>query len=550
MTPSTDDREPTESVPVLLQRRAERAPNGLLIQDVRGPSITNSAFHAEALEVAATLAELGVVAGDCVVTLNDPCIAAHTCWIGLCWLGAMEVPVNPEFRGNSLIYGIGDSRARVLITSNAHLEKVRSVRDRLPHLEHIVTLDAEVPEGFDDVRSLVDLRRSARPRSFAPPTLEDPYAVIYTSGTTGPSKGVVVPWGSLEYAVLARLFPGDRPEDHDDPAFYSPWPMFHSSGRTGLAFAALTGGRFVIRDRLSASAFWDDVRRFGVTHTHLLGIAGFLMVQPKQADDADNPLRRVLMNPVIDEFREFERRFGVKVSTGWGMTEIGFPTAAGDLPDSRTCGRLSPLYDARIVDDEGRDAPEGEVGQLVIRARRPWLLLREYLGKPEATAKAWADGWFRTGDALRRDADGYYYFVDRVADYLRVRGNNVSSVELEAEVRAHPDVAEAAAIGVPAALRPSVTTGAARAASSEDEIKLVVLREPGSTLTPEELVDFLAPRVPGFMLPRFVEFVDEFPRTPTGKIQKKALRETPLTPGTWDRLAAAAESAPADVASR
>jgi crotonobetaine/carnitine-CoA ligase len=526
-------REPTHSVPILLKLRAERDPDGLLFQDVRGPSITNGAFHEAALAVADALSMLGVRRGDCVVTLNDARIEAHTCWIGLCWLGAMEVPVNPEFRGQSLVYGISDCKAKVLITSNIHLDKVRAIRDQLPHIEHVLTLDAAAPDGAGDVRSLVELARGAPRGDYPEPQLTDPYAVIYTSGTTGPSKGVVTPWGSIQYAALDRLYVGDDPDAYDDLAFYSPWPMFHSSGRTGLVLVACRGGRVVMRERLSASAFWDDVRRFGCTHAHLLGIAGFLYVQPERPDDADNPLKRVLMNPVIAEYRDFERRFGVVVSTGWGMTEIGFPTAACDLPSFRSCGTLSPLYEARLVDDEGRDLPDGEVGQLIIRPRRPWLLLREYLGKPEATAKAWKDGWFHTGDALRREPDGHYYFVDRVADYLRVRGNNVSSVELENEVRTHPEVSDVAAVGVPAALRPE--NGAARAATSEDDIKLVVLRAAGSALTEADLLAYLIPRLPRFMTPRYIEFVDDLPRTPTGKIQKNALRSEHLSAATWDR---------------
>jgi crotonobetaine/carnitine-CoA ligase len=349
---------------------------------------------------------------------------------------------------------------------------------------------------------------------------------------------VITPWGSIQYAMVDQLYAGDRPEDYPDPAFYSPWPVFHSSGRTGMVFAAIRRGRFIIRERLSASAFWDDIRRFQCSHAHLMGVASFLFVQPPRPDDADNPLKRVLMNPVLAEYREFERRFGVVVSTGWGMTEIGFPTAASDLPNAQTCGRLSSLYEARLVDDDGREVAEGAIGQMIIRPRRPWLLLKEYLGKPEATAKAWRDGWFSTGDALRRDADGYYYFMDRVADYLRVRGENVSSVELEAEVRAHPDVAEVAAIGVPAAsVRAEEAGSRPRAATSEDEIKLVVLARANSNLTERALYEFLAPRLPRYMVPRFIEFVDAFPRTPTGKIQKKVLRGQPLSPKAWDRVA-------------
>lgn len=531
--------EPTESLPRILQRRAEADPDGLLIQDVRGPVITNANFQKTVLQLASALAELGVKPGDCVVTMADPRIEAHVCWIGICWAGAMEVPVNPEFRGATLTYGISDSRARILITTNAYLEKIRNVRSDLPYVEQILTLDAVVPAGFDDVLALPDLMERALERNFPVPQLSDPYAVIYTSGTTGPSKGVVVPWGSLQYSLMDRLFAGDQTGHYDDPAFYSPWPTFHSSGRTGLVFAAVYNGRFVIRERLSVSAFWDDIRAFNCSHTHLLGIANFLFVQPEQPDDADNPLKRVLMNPVLPEYRAFQDRFGVTISTGWGMTEIGFPTAASDLPNSHTCGTMSSLYDARIVDDEGQDVPEGEVGQLIIRPKRPWLLLKEYLNKPEANAKCWRDGWYQSGDALRRDADGYYYFVDRVADYMRVRGNNVSSVEVENEVRAHPDIADVAAIGVQATLPEDASGG--RAAVSEDEIKLVVLLKVGAQLTERGLIDFLIPRLPRFMTPRFIEFVAELPRTPTGKIQKKLLRTDPMGVGVWDRAAEGVE---------
>jgi crotonobetaine/carnitine-CoA ligase len=410
-----------------------------------------------------------------------------------------------------------------------------SVLEQLPYIEYILTTDETTPQGISKVLSLSTVGRSAPSGEYPAPELTDPYAVIYTSGTTGPSKGVVVPWGGLQYAALDRMFVGDSPENYTDPAFYSPWPIFHSSSRTGLAFAAEWGGRLVIRARLSASLFWDDIRRFECTHAHLIGVSGFLFVQPEKPDDADNTLRRVLMNPVLAEYRAFERRFGVVVSTGWGMTEIGFPMAATDLPNAKTCGTISPLYEARIVDDAGLDVADGQVGQLIVRPKRPWLLLKEYLGKPEATAKAWRDGWFYTGDALRHEADGHYYFVDRVADYMRVRGNNVSSVEVEIEVRSHPDVADVAAIGVPASVAPGATS--TRVATTEDEIKLVVLRRPGSDLTEPGLLHYLIPRLPRFMTPRFIEFVDELPRTATGKIQKRLLRADWLSTKTWDRVA-------------
>ena len=358
---------PTESVPALLARRAREQGDAVLIEEALGGRITVAEFHRRALTVANVLRALGIGASDYVATMLDASIDAHLCWIGTCWSGAIEVPVNPELQGDLLAYGIGDSRARVVITSSRDLLKVRAVADRLPALETILLVDGEDGGEVGDVRSLWALADAAPAHEHAVPAITDPYCVIYTSGTTGPSKGVVVPWGSIQFAATARLFAGDRFEDHPDPAFYSPWPMFHSSGRTGLVFAATRNGRIAIRPRLSTSAFWDDIRRFRCSHAHLLGLADYLLVQPERDDDGDNPLKRILMNPVIKDYRRFEERFGVTVSTGWGSTEIGFPVAASDLPNAETCGRLSPLYDVRIVDETEADLPDGTPGELLIR---------------------------------------------------------------------------------------------------------------------------------------------------------------------------------------
>ncbi|MFV0645618.1 MAG: AMP-binding protein [Sphingomonadaceae bacterium] len=525
--------EPTLSVPVLLRERAARDPDGILIQHVDGTQITNAGFHTAAIVWADVFRSLGAKQDDCIVTITDPIIEGYACWIGICWAGCMEVSVNPELKGNLLVHAISDSKARIVVASAKYLDLLTSVIARLEHVQTIISIDD--PGARAGILRFSDLAASASPVEHFDPGLMSPYGVIYTSGTTGPSKGVIVPWGSLQYAVMDRLFHGDD-EVYHDPAIYSPWPMFHSSGRMGLAFAAIRDARLVIRPRLSVSSFWDEVRAFGCTHVHLIGVANFLFVQPEQSNDADNPLRRVLMNPVIAEFREFEKRFGVVVSTGWGMTEIGMPMAAVDPPNSITCGQLSPLYDAKIVDKTGKPVPEGEVGHLYIRQKRPWLLLKGYLGRPEADQESWSGEWFRTGDALRRDNQGYYYFIDRISDYLRVRGNNVSSVELEGEIRLHPDVDDVAAVAV--RMQPASCQSSGRnviAATTEDEIKVLVIRRPGSTLSEAELHGFMKKSLPGYMVPRFIEFVGSLPRTPTGKIRKGAIRSDAGTSLVWDR---------------
>jgi crotonobetaine/carnitine-CoA ligase len=209
------------------------------------------------------------------------------------------------------------------------------------------------------------------------------------------------------------------------------------------------------------------------------------------------------------------------------MTEAGNVTSRPLVTDeSPSCGKPRPGYEARIVDEHDYEVGVGEVGELMVRTEQPWWMNAGYWNMPEKTAEAWRNGWFHTGDGFRRDEEGNYYFVDRTKDALRRRGENVSSFEVEAIVNEHPDVAETAAIAADMEL-------------GEQEIKICVIRRQGADLTPEALIEFLIPRMPRFMVPRFVEFVDEFPRTEaTMRVQKVKLRAEALNDRTWDREAA------------
>jgi len=510
-------------LPVLLARRAERDPDGVLIECVDGGGYTNGAFQHDAMRFAYGLRKLGIGPGDRVAVMLDATPLAHVCWIGTAWLKAYEVPVNTEFRGSSLQHALADSGAQVLVTTNALAERVDALREAFSQLRLVITTDAQPPPIGLPTLTLAEVMSQGELGTDDPPRELDAYAVIYTSGTTGPSKGVVMPWANI-HSGAAQMFPGDEHERYPDGACYSPWPTFHAAGKTMLTYAGLRDLRLVMRPRFSVSSFWDDVRKFRCTHVHMLGFGPLLARQPPQPDDADNPMRRMLLMPLPAGYREFEQRFGVRASTGWGMTEIGFPMAIADPDVPGTCGVLSPLYEARIVDDDDFELPDGEVGELIIRSHEPWLMLRSYLGRWEATARAWRNGWFHTGDALRRDAAGNYFFVDRVADYLRTRGNNVSSLEVEAEVRTHPGVADCACIGVPADLE------------GDDDLKLVVIRAEEGSLTAAELFAYLEPRMPKYQLPRYIQFTTELPRTPTGKVRKGELRAA-HQPGDdlWDR---------------
>jgi crotonobetaine/carnitine-CoA ligase len=337
-----------------------------------------------------------------------------------------------------------------------------------------------------------------------------------------------MPWGTL------WSFVNTAPADFVAPGegFYAMYPAFHISGKAMLYQSMNLRARMVIREQFSIQHFWDDVRRFGIAGAGLVGpMAPFLLMQPEQADDADSPLRHVMMGPLVPQVDEFKSRFGVEVGTGYGMTEIGAPFASDgfDLANSTSCGKLQrgwAGYDVRIVDEHDQPLGPGEVGELVVRTDEPWVVNRGYHGMPEATAAAWRNGWFHTGDGFRYDEDGNYYFVDRIKDAIRRRGENISSFEVEALVSQHPDVVESAAVAVPSEYQ-------------EDEVKVCVVLRDGAGTTHVELIEFLAPRMPKFMVPRYVEFVAELPKTEaTMRTQKVKLREQALNDNTWDREAA------------
>jgi crotonobetaine/carnitine-CoA ligase len=214
------------------------------------------------------------------------------------------------------------------------------------------------------------------------------------------------------------------------------------------------------------------------------------------------------------------------------MTEIGpVICATGQVSNDnhRSCGRLTPGYEARLVDEHDNEVPAGEIGELIVRSDRPWTLNLGYVGLPDESMKAWRNGWFHTGDVFRLDADQNFYFVDRRKDAIRRRGENISSFEVEAIVNSHPDVVESAAVAVPSEL-------------GEDDVKVVVVRRAGSDINEADLIDFLTPVMPRFMIPRYVEFIDTLPKTPTDRVQKALLRNAGVTPQTWDRTVAAAKS--------
>jgi len=518
-------------LPHLIARLARDDPDAVAMQDVAGRTETRRDLHETNLRWADAYRRLGVEPGEFVLTMLPNSFDAFHAWLGLCWLGATEVPTNTMYRGDMLRYLVTDSGARTVVISERFVDAFAGVAPALRDLETVVIPDAtgDLPDlGVRVVRGDEFFADAQPDDSFDGPDYWDVAAVIYTSGTTGPSKGVLMPWGTLWSFVTTS------PDDFLAPGegFYAMYPAFHVSGKAMLYQGTHFRARTVIREQFSLQHFWSDVREYGITGAGLVGpMAPFLMMAPEQPDDADTPLRHVMMGPLVPEVDEFRRRFGVEVGTGYGMTEIGAPFASDGyrLANARSCGKLRPGwagYEVQIVDEHDQPLAANEIGELVVRAREPWVINRGYHHKPEATAAAWQNGWFHTGDAFTVDDDGNYYFVDRIKDAIRRRGENISSFEVEALVNQHPEVLETAAIAVPSEFL-------------EDEVKVCVVRAEGSQLTHVELVEFLIPRMPKFMVPRYIEFVAELPKTEgTMRTRKVELRTESLNDDTWDREAA------------
>jgi crotonobetaine/carnitine-CoA ligase len=518
-----DPLAPENTFPNVLLRHAQDRPDSVFMQDAgTGASVTYGGFDERARSWAAVLAQLGVRRGDAVVVVLPASIDCIAIWVALARLGAVEVPLNAAYRGKLLTHMIGNADAAVVVTCAEYLDAVLEVQPELTALRTIVLTDAAARAAAVEIVAFEEMRALDRPvPSLITPEPWDLACVMYTSGTTGPSKGVMVSWAQV-YMTSTGCVPLDDlgPDDH----WYIPYPLFHMSGKLCVAAAALQGSQAVIRRRFSRSKFFSDVRAYGCTTTLLIGsVPQLINALPPSPADRDHPLRNVEIAPMPADPRQFAARFGVRVCTIFNMTEISCPimTNWDDFPPG-SVGRLRPGYEVRIVDEHDRELPTGTVGEITVRADQPWVLNTGYWRMPDKTLEAWRNGWFHTGDAGYFDADGCFYFVDRLKDAIRTRGENISSMELEAEIGDCPGVRECAVLGVPSEL------------GEEDVVAYVVADT--ADFDPASVPEFCRPRLPAFMVPRYVVVVDELPKTPTEKIRKRVLRESWDRSTAWDAL--------------
>lgn len=522
-------------LPHILAERARMHGDRPFLEELHGPALSYGEADREVNRLAQGLRGLGVAQGDRVLLMLPNCVDFMLLWWAVNRLGAIEVSVNNAYKGYFLEHLVENSGARVMVVEALLLEAVRASEARLPGLETLIVRGAGGEAGDLGLRRLRPLPLEAVPAGTgAPPDVEVSYrdlcALMYTSGTTGPSKGVMLPHGFCYLFAdatvnLTRLTAEDT--------YLVSTPLYHANAPImQVSPALLRGGRAVIAPRFSAGDWVAHVRAAGATATNLLGVMmDFIHRQPPRPDDRDHRLRVVLGQPAPAAIVEdFKRRFGIpKVLEYYGMTEIGLVTMMPwDDVRPGSCGQaVSEWFELRIADPEtDEERPVGEVGELLVRPRVPWVFNQGYWAMPDRTAEALRNVWFHTGDALRRDEDGYYYFVDRIRDVIRRRAVNISSYDVERVVGEHPAVAECAAVAVPAEF-----------AGGEDEIKVCLVLREGAPLDPRAFCAWCEDRMPHFAVPRYVETLRELPRTPNNKIQKYLLRQSG-TAAAWDRVAA------------
>jgi crotonobetaine/carnitine-CoA ligase len=501
-----------------LERWARERPQQTAVIFHGGESWTWSETLDKTRRTARALSELGVSKGDHVLSWQPNNHEALLTWFGLNYLGAVYVPMNIAYKGQLLQHVIALADARLMI---CHYDLV----DRLDGIETGQLTDVLITHG---TAKLAQLRCHAHDKLIAAAPLDgmpaavhpwDTQYIIFTSGTTGPSKAVL-----SSYVQGYAMGPEAHPYVTGTDRSLVNMPLFHAGGTIYVIMTLANGGSCYIDTHFKTEEFWHTVRTFDVTSTCLVAaMIPFLLKLPPSSDDKDHPLKKGLCVPWNEDGRAMGERHGIEMRTCFNMTEVSGPLVSEPFPPkSGTAGRVRAGVEVRVVDENDCEVGPGVTGELILRTDRPWSLNHGYYKAPEATAQAWRNGWFHTGDGFRYDEEGYFYFVDRIKDAIRRRGENISSFEVENEVTAFAAVREAAAVGVPSE-------------HGEDEVLVVVAAVEGAVIDPLALFNFLQPRMAHFMLPRFIRVMDELPKTPTQKIMKHLLKEAGVTTDAWDR---------------
>lgn len=518
------------SITELLHERAARYGDkvALVIDDRQ---ITYEELDQRTNAIANRLRDLGLAVGDTVASLCGNCLEAVELWLGASKAGVVYVPINAHYRGDFLRHPLALAEVKALLVDGDLVPVVEQVAQALPALRHLFVVDGP-SDPSTRMGSSVTVQGSADLCGGASRTLDraevpgptTTNSIIFTAGTTGASKGVVV---SHRYLLTSGALSFRNKGGTDEDVNFTPLPLFHGNAMMQSVLGPLiAGARGAIDRKFSVSRFWDRLRHHDATLINILG-SMVQMLWNREADPGDRRHRaRVLMGaPMPAEIhRAFEARFGLRYVGSYGLAEAWpiLVSTVDDPPDPGWAGRGHDLFEVALLDDDDRPVPDGEPGEFACRPRHPGVMFDGYHRDPEATLTASRNLWFHTGDYGVRRGDGWYRFVDRKKDTIRRRGENVSSWEVERAASRYHQVAELAAFAVPSDV-------------GEDEIMVSVVPHPGAPFDLRAFMDHCVEAVPYFAVPRYVDVVDDLPRSAMGKPLKTVLREHGVTDTTWDR---------------
>jgi len=486
--------------------------------------VTYQEFWETANRVANGLLSLGVKKGDKVAILLPNCQEFPHSWLAANMIGAVMVPVNARFVDEEVRYVVDHSEARLLITSNKHMQIVRKIRKDLPLLEMVINTDDSDPEESIPFSDLLDSPADLTPVGVG---LDDLAAILYTSGTTGRPKGCLA---THDYflnlgGIMGRLF-----QLTSEDRVLTAQPFYYMDPQWNTIMVMMHNATLVLAERFSSSRFWDQVRHYKITCFYCIGsMTSFLYNVPPSDLDRQHNLRMVMTSGIPPRIHKaWEERFNVPVYEIYASTETTADIALHvgmDRKVGTACiGRPVYYREAKIVDENDVELPQGEVGEIVLKRGRG--MMKEYYKDPEATDRAFGGGWFHSGDLGYVDEDGDFHFVGRKKDIIRRGGENISAASIEHVLMTHPKILDAAAIPVADKIR-------------GEEVKVYVVPNPGEEPSYEEIVHFCEKNMAVFKVPRYMELRDSLPKTPSERVQKQKLIEEKedLTEGCYDRLA-------------